>query len=239
VADDRAALAGVPHLTHGVGLLNPDPRLLEPVAPAVDALYAEWGIRSGFDWLVSAAFIDICPPRLRSGRPNPFAAIVPMRPRQPAPLLDEPLPAAVCRLPYERTIHVTLGTVVNHTAGLLEAVLEGLRDEPLNLVVTVGPDRDPDELGPLPKHVVAARYIPHALVLPSCAAGQRGSEFSDVVHDQIGLPALDHRRQITNPLPSGNVHEHPGHDRQQALRGRQPVGARMTIQIAPLRGRLG
>ncbi|MDX1650659.1 MAG: glycosyltransferase, partial [Myxococcota bacterium] len=37
-----------------------------------------------------------------------------------------------------------------------------------NVLVTVGPAVDPDELGPQPRHVRVARYVPQASVLPWC-----------------------------------------------------------------------
>lgn len=65
-------------------------------------------------------------------------------------------------------VYVTLGTAFNKAPGVLEAVVGALRDEPLSLVVTVGRDRDPAELGPQPPHIRVARYIPQSLVLPHC-----------------------------------------------------------------------
>ena len=65
------------------------------------------------------------------------------------------------------TVYVTLGTVYNSSA-LLATILEGLAAEPLDLVVTVGPGSDPDQLGPQPRNVHIARWIPQDEVLPHC-----------------------------------------------------------------------
>jgi MGT family glycosyltransferase len=46
--------------------------------------------------------------------------------------------------------------------------LEGLREEPINLVLTVGRNRDPQEFGEQPANVHVERYIPHNLLLPYC-----------------------------------------------------------------------
>ena len=54
------------------------------------------------------------------------------------------------------------------TPGLYEAILAGLRDEPVNLVVGVGQHRDPVEFGPQPAQVRIERYLPHAHLLPRC-----------------------------------------------------------------------
>jgi MGT family glycosyltransferase len=62
-----------------------------------------------------------------------------------------------------------LGTVFNsRTPGLFEAILDGLCDEPVNLVLTIGRDRDPAEFGPQPETVHIERYVPQSLLLPHC-----------------------------------------------------------------------
>jgi UDP:flavonoid glycosyltransferase YjiC (YdhE family) len=67
------------------------------------------------------------------------------------------------------TVYFTLGTVFNLESGdLFQRVLAGLRDLPINLVVTVGRDIDPAELGPQPANVHVERYIPQATLLPHC-----------------------------------------------------------------------
>jgi UDP-glucoronosyl and UDP-glucosyl transferase/Carboxylesterase family len=85
---------------------------------------------------------------------------------------DEAVPGRLARLPAQPTVYVTLGTVLNEIPGIylgvLRAILAGLRDESLNLVVTVGRDRDPAALGPQPANVHVARYIPQSLLLGRC-----------------------------------------------------------------------
>jgi UDP:flavonoid glycosyltransferase YjiC (YdhE family) len=78
-------------------------------------------------------------------------------------------PAWIAALPRRPTVYATLGTAFNTRApGLFEAILEALRDEPVNVVVTVGPDVDPERFGLQPDHVHIERYIPQGLVLPHC-----------------------------------------------------------------------
>ncbi len=89
---------------------------------------------------------------------------------------DEGLPAWVGELPPRPTVYVTLGTVFNRTTaqgsghGLFRAIIAGLRDEPANLVLTVGRNVDPARFGPQPPGVRVERYIPQTLLLPHCAA---------------------------------------------------------------------
>jgi UDP:flavonoid glycosyltransferase YjiC (YdhE family) len=68
------------------------------------------------------------------------------------------------RLGPRPLVYVSLGTVFNR-ADVFRTILDGLRDEPVNVVVTVGRDQDPADLGPQPPHVLVERYIPQDLVL--------------------------------------------------------------------------
>jgi MGT family glycosyltransferase len=78
-------------------------------------------------------------------------------------------PAWIAQLVERPTIYATLGTVFNsRTPGLFEAILEGLNAEPVNLILTVGRDRDPDEFGPQRENVRIERYVPQGLLLPHC-----------------------------------------------------------------------
>jgi len=101
------------------------------------------------------------------------------------------LSAAVERLPHAITVYVTLGTVVNKRPGLFETVLEALAGIDVNAIVTIGPDVDPERLGPQPPHVLVERYIPQTLVLPRCRAlvahAGAGSMLGALAH---GLPQL-------------------------------------------------
>jgi UDP:flavonoid glycosyltransferase YjiC (YdhE family) len=81
---------------------------------------------------------------------------------------DEGLPGWVAELPARPTVYATLGTGLNHTPKLIEAILEDLRAEPLTLILTVGRDRDPAEFGAQPANVHIERYIPQSLILPRC-----------------------------------------------------------------------
>jgi len=99
-------------------------------------------------------------------------------------------PAWLTRLAGAPTVYCTLGTIYNMESGdLFQRVLAGLRDLPINLIVTVGQDIDPDEFGPQPANVHIERYIPQALLLPHCdlviSHGGSGSVMGALAH---GLP---------------------------------------------------
>ena len=83
---------------------------------------------------------------------------------------DEGLPGWVDALPPRPTVYMTLGTVFNGRVDLFAVAIAALRDEPVNLIVTVGRDQDPAQFGPQPDNVRIERYIPQSLLLPRCAA---------------------------------------------------------------------
>ena len=83
-------------------------------------------------------------------------------------LQGETLPAWIEELPPRPTVHASLGTIFHRTPGVFEAILAGLRDEPITLLLAVGRDQDPARFGPQPPHVRIDRYLPHELLLPRC-----------------------------------------------------------------------
>lgn len=165
-----AARAGIPHIAHGVGLMRPTVGVWQQVAGALERLAADWGIPDGAHAVLDAPFVDICPPPLRGPEPLAFRESELLRPTPVPVAAEDVLPTELQDLPYARTVHVTLGTVVNTTPGLLARLVTALRDEPVNLVVATGPDLDPATLGPQPPHVLVARYLPHSWLLPRCDA---------------------------------------------------------------------
>lgn len=74
---------------------------------------------------------------------------------------------------------------------LCARVLAGLRDLPINVVVTVGRPIDPAEFGPQPANVRIEQYIPQLSILRHCRAvvshGGSGSVIGALAH---GLPSV-------------------------------------------------
>jgi len=90
------------------------------------------------------------------------------------------------------TVYLTLGTVYNMESGdLFQRGLAGLRDLPIDLVVTVGRDLDPGELGPQAANVHVERFLPQAALLPHCdlvvSHAGSGSVLGALAH---GLPMV-------------------------------------------------
>jgi UDP:flavonoid glycosyltransferase YjiC (YdhE family) len=105
------------------------------------------------------------------------------------------LPDWVAALPDQPTVYVTLGTEANHMPGfyprVLQTIIAGLRDEPLNLIVTVGRDKDPADFGELPANVHIERYIPQSLLLPHCdLLLMHGGSNSLLQAIDLGLPMV-------------------------------------------------
>jgi UDP:flavonoid glycosyltransferase YjiC (YdhE family) len=187
-----AAAAGIPDVAHSLGPLFPI-ALFRHGAELVVPLWQEWGVTPGpLGGMFGAAYLDICPPSLQSPDVVEVAATtLPLRPVPFDAVEGETLPPWVEALPPRPTVYVTLGTLDNNAPGVLEAAVEGLRDEPVNAIVTVGPNRDPEELGPQPAHIRVERYVPQSLLLPKCdvvvAHGGSGTTLGALAH---GLPLL-------------------------------------------------
>ena len=187
-----AAHAGIPYAAHSLGPMFPleFSRLgAELVAP----LWQRWGVTPGpLGGMFSSAYLDICPPSFQSGD---IAAAGPVtHPLRPVPfdaVAGECLPAWVHGLTPQATVYVTLGTLDNDAPGVIEAAVEGLRCEPVNVIATVGPDREPEDLGPQPPNVHVESYVPQSLLLPHCDAvvahGGSGTTLAALAH---GLPLL-------------------------------------------------
>jgi UDP:flavonoid glycosyltransferase YjiC (YdhE family) len=68
-------------------------------------------------------------------------------------------------------VYVTLGTVFPQESGdLFIRIVAGVRDLPVDVVVTVGRELDPAELGKQPPNVRVEQFLPQASVLANCDA---------------------------------------------------------------------
>lgn len=122
-----------------------------------------------FAGLLRHLYVDICPPALQNPEIVSVPAVVPMHPVA-APLAVTEAPAWLDALPDLPLIYVTLGTIFNRDLDVFRTVIEGLREEPVSVVVTVGRRNDPSALGPQPANVAVHQYVPQATLLPHCQA---------------------------------------------------------------------
>lgn len=105
------------------------------------------------------------------------------------------LPASAADLLDGRpTVYATLGTIFGRLPSgraTFGAILEALRDEAVNLIVTVGRGNDPAQFGPQPSHVHIAEYIPQGALLPRCAAVINQGGFGTITGTlNAGLPMV-------------------------------------------------
>jgi MGT family glycosyltransferase len=99
-------------------------------------------------------------------------------------------PSWAARHPTGRTVYVTLGTMFNDLS-VFRVLLDGLSQVDCAVVATVGRDKDPKLLQPVPANAIVERFIPQDEVLPHVQAtvchGGSGSTLAALAH---GLPML-------------------------------------------------
>jgi MGT family glycosyltransferase len=86
---------------------------------------------------------------------------------------NEPPPAWLNQMPLDQpVVHVTEGTIHVQEPFLLRAAAQGLGDRRVQVVMTTGRHRDPNELnlGPLAANIRVERYVAHSDLLPRSAA---------------------------------------------------------------------
>jgi UDP:flavonoid glycosyltransferase YjiC (YdhE family) len=165
-----AERVGIPHAAVQVGAWRPDLHAL--IGPALDDLRRRVGLRTDPQRAMPFRYLLLTPiPRsfIDPARPLPATAR-PMRyvPFDAGPGAEAKVPEWIETLEARPTVYATLGTVNNRTPGLAAAILDALLDEAINLILTVGPNVDPAELGEPPPHVRVEQYMPQSLLLPYC-----------------------------------------------------------------------
>ena len=183
-----ATMVGIPYVEHSYGPAIQN-HVIRAAGDATAPFWSSHGLAPHpLGGLYRYLYLDVCPPSLQVPEPvaDAVQGIRTVETRPPAtqlPWLDA--------LGGRPIVYVTLGTVYNRNLDVFRALLDGLRDEPLNLVVTVGKQNDPAMLGPQPSNVHVHRFVPQERVLPHCAAvvthGGAGSMLGALA---FGLPLL-------------------------------------------------
>jgi UDP:flavonoid glycosyltransferase YjiC (YdhE family) len=148
----------------GPWLLATEDFAIRAAAPAVDELRTWAGLEPdpAGERLAATPYLTLTPPSVEAG---PGRAL---RFHATPPPLRAVRPAGTPPLVY-----LTFGSVaagLGFFPGLYRAVIDALADLPIRLVVTVGEAADPAELGPLPAHVRAERWVPQAEVFSEADA---------------------------------------------------------------------
>jgi UDP:flavonoid glycosyltransferase YjiC (YdhE family) len=173
-----AAVLGVPTATHAFGGAVPTPFLIE-AAQQLAGLWAEHGKTvPTYAGAFTGTYLDICPSAVQTQ------------------LLDHiPLRQALRPVPYtgESTgpSAVLLGHDDPRPLVYLTLALESMAGLGARILVTVGPDGDPDALGPQPEHISVQRWVSQTDVLPHCAAVvSHGGSGTFLGALSLGLPQL-------------------------------------------------
>lgn len=186
-----AEVTGIPRVNHGWGQLAP----LGDLAYAADAvapLWRQWSLDpQPMGGMFRYLYLDICPPALQSPEIANVEVAHLVQPAVADLILGEGLPDWVGDLPDQPTVYVTLGTFCNRFTRLFSAILDGLREAPVNVIVTVGRDQDPAALGAQPSHVHVVRYIPMSLLMPHCRlVVSHGGSQTTLAALRAGVPLL-------------------------------------------------
>ncbi len=201
-----AAACGIGWVNHSFGALQPA-EFWDLAADLVAPTWEAWSVEPGdLGGMFRSLYLDVCPAGFQSPMIERVPVAQPLRPVAFDTPAVEVLPAWVGDLAERPTVYVTLGTVANHTPKVFENVLAAVAQKRFsgqladgrlvngqiaNVIVTVGPDRDPGELGPLPPNVHVERYLPQSLLFPHCdlvvCHGGSGTTLAAVA---AGLPML-------------------------------------------------
>lgn len=193
-----AAISGVPNVTKSFGALTP-PHRVAAASEVVAPLWRSFGLEPPpYAGIYQHLYLDVYPPGLQPPLPKYVGRSLALRPV--AYNGDEASEGAVgaqtVDLTLARTsegpplVYLTMGTVFNDSAKLRH-IVAALSAMPVRLLVTVGPDGDPADVGEQPSNVQVERYVAQSLVLPRCQVvishGGSGTALQTLA---LGLPQL-------------------------------------------------
>jgi UDP:flavonoid glycosyltransferase YjiC (YdhE family) len=178
-----AAARGVATVNHAFGLPIPE-AALRRAADAIAPFWRDAGLEP--DELGGAycgSYVQVFPPSLQTEvLPQTPSRTYVLRPAEAAPTH-----AGDRERPF---VYATLGTSFNEPR-LFRVLLDAFETVDCDVVVTIGRNRDPRELEPIPANVSVERYIPQVELLPKCDAvvahAGSGSVLAALAH---GLPLV-------------------------------------------------
>jgi UDP:flavonoid glycosyltransferase YjiC (YdhE family) len=164
-----AEAAGVPAVNVAI-IAGDHMRTLAPViAEALDEVREQVGLEPDpeLERMSRTPSFTLLPEELEEPGPQP-----PLRFRVPEPREPRPLPDW-WRNDQWPLVYLTFGSVaptMDFFPDLYRRAIDGLSVLPARVLVTVGRDRDPADLGPVAANVHVARWIPQADVMPHATA---------------------------------------------------------------------
>jgi UDP:flavonoid glycosyltransferase YjiC (YdhE family) len=171
-----AELHGIPIARVGLGLTSVEELSIELAAPTVDRIRSTNGLEPdpAGDRLRASHYFTLIPETVdpAAGRLAPIVH----RFREPAPKTVSPLPD-LWPEDDDPLVYLTFGSVaagahLPYFPELYRAAIDALAELPVRLLVTIGNDRDPEELDAsrLPPNVRVERWIAQGAISPRAAA---------------------------------------------------------------------
>lgn len=239
-----AEILGVPHATVAyTSALKGMPVFEQHSAARLDSLRAAWGLPPDpqLQALYRNLYLAFSPPSfaLQSLGNDFIDAEIPATTEFICPNFfdtsgNETLPGWMADLPSQPTVYATMGTEVNNIAEfypyVLKTIIAGLRDLPLNVIVTLGRDKNPADFGAQPPNVHIEPYIPQSLLLPHCdLMVMHGGSNSVLAALDVGLPVVI-VPLIADQFFNAHVTERVGLGRVVRLEDLQPDNVRAAAQ---------
>lgn len=192
--DLAAALAAaerdLPSINHSFGRMIP-PAIVAAAEPVTEPLWRAAGMTPlPYAGMFRGIFVDIAPPSFQTEKVPDGVRVEHLRSASLDAPPTERAPDWLAELPERPTVYVTLGTVHNDLS-VFRLLLEAFADVDCNVVATVGANKDPAELAPLPDNARVERYISQALILPHAdVVVSHGGSGSTLAALAYGLPIL-------------------------------------------------
>lgn len=188
-----AELLGIPHAAIDMELYVPNHVVKESMEPPLAYLRSAYGLppHPALEMLARYLYLSYIPPSYQFPDYHlPPTACV-LRPSFLDATGDEQLPAWIDRLADQPTVYASMGTSFNNVPHIFRTIIDGLRHEPINLIITVGSTQDPAQFGPLPDNIYVEQFIPQAALMPYCdLAITNGGVGTSLIALSHGLPLL-------------------------------------------------
>lgn len=200
-----AELAGIPHATLAFTTALKGMRVFERhAASRLDPLRSSWGLPPDphLESLYRNLYLTFTPPTfgVENVRDSDLSDTLPATTTYIRPIIfdnpkNDPLPVWLDDLPARPTIYLTMGTEINSEPefypSILQTIITGLSDLPINLIVTLGRERNPADFGAQPANIHIEQYIPQSLLLPRCdLVVMHGGSNTLIAALDAGLPCI-------------------------------------------------
>lgn len=194
---------GIPHAAIGLDLFLSQAVQESLIGPQLSRLREAAGLspHSPMEMLYRYLYLSLMPPGYQFADMLQVPVAHALRPSNFDRSVSDELPQWLNQLPPRPTVYATLGTVFNRVPEIFRTIIEGLRDEPLNLIMTVGAGQDAAQFAPLPANIYVETYIPQSLLFPRCEMVILNGSCNTVISAlSYGLPLLLIPMGSTQPL---------------------------------------